>query len=92
VTPAEIRFRQLWQTLFGGPMFPAKPLRWAGVIHPRQKATRNPLAPEIAMVLVPCPDGCKRLAWMVEATNEKDALQKFLMAIEVNPKVFSLGE
>jgi hypothetical protein len=91
VTP-EHRFHWLWVALFGRPMFPAKPLRWGGTIHPKQIANRNPLAPEIAMVLVPCPDGCKRLAWMVEATDEGAALHKFLMTIERTPQVFSLGE
>jgi hypothetical protein len=87
VTPAEIRFRWLWKALFGGPMFPAKPLKWGGVRH------ANPAAPEITMQLTPCPDGmAKRLAWRVDAVDEEVALQKFLMAIEVNPNVFSLGE
>jgi hypothetical protein len=36
MSPAEMRFQMLWHALFGGPMFPAKPLKYGGVIQYRR--------------------------------------------------------
>jgi hypothetical protein len=87
VTP-ELRFRWLWKQLFGGPMFPAKPLKWGGTIH--RKAVEARLAGEgIQLVLTPCPDGCKRLAWKIPGKDNAEIITNLLTA---RPNVFSMGD
>ena len=84
MTP-EMRFRWLWARLMGGPMFPAKPLKWGGTIHPNPQASRS-----VRMVLTPHADGIsERLAWYIPGEQDDEIITNLIKA---GPSVFSLGE
>ena len=74
MTLANLRFQSLWQRIFGGPMFPAKPLKDGGVIQRRPE----PAPTQPVMVVVTTPSGSQRLAWRIPGDTPLQIVNKLI--------------
>jgi hypothetical protein len=64
--PAEMLFRLMWARLLGRPMFPARPLRWGGVIHP---------TPAERLIKVYRPNGEFELGWTIPGDTDEQIIE-----------------
>ena len=65
--PAEMLFRLMWARLLGRPMFPAKPLKWGGVIPPRTKVE--------TMRLIAKANGEAEIGWKIPGDSDREIIE-----------------